>query len=228
MKSWLFVLIAIALLIAPAFAVPSTPSISGISSSGFNMSSSTGQSVGWFRWGLNSAYPEWRSPNQTGGGAYLYSQVGSPYWGGLTYYVMACDVTGCSADATFTSISPTPMPQTTFGNVVTNATQTNFNVIYIVTNLAQPLLWALPASYSTNGAGVTLIFGAFIAGALVSLFIRQRKVAIPVFLLLIIIGVTASTTSGLYWGLPAQLLEILEMLTYAGLAGLIMSIFKKG
>jgi uncharacterized membrane protein len=141
---------------------------------------------------------------------------------------MACDVTGCSADATFTSISPTPMPQTTFGNVVTNATQTNFNVIYIVTNLAQPLLWALPASYSTNGAGVTLIFGAFIAGALVSLFIRQRKVAIPVFLLLIIIGVTASTTSGLYWGLPAQLLEILEMLTYAGLAGLIMSIFKKG
>jgi hypothetical protein len=216
-------------LIIPVFAVPSTPAVANITAAGFNLSTTGDVTTVWFRWGQSQSYPEYTTPNQTATGNDFALIQGSPYFPRQTYYAQACDVSGCSGlSSPIVAVSPTPIPQSTYGNALTNITQSHFNTPNIITALPQPYMWALPSAWQTNGAGIALIAAMVFSGYFVGIWLRQRKVVIAVMLGMIIMSFLISPLSGLNWGLPAEWIELAEMLLYASMSGMFFSLLKKG
>jgi hypothetical protein len=228
MKRLFFLLVIILMLVVPALAVPATPTVSNIGNNGatFTSSGATGN-VTWFRWGVNQQTPEWSTGNiSISGGAFSYTVYGSPYYPSFQYYVVACDTTGCSNAATFTSLPTTPLPQTTYSVAFDNITQSNFNIFFIITAIPQPYLWVLPIG--TTAYGVALMAGLMIGFYFIGLWLRQRKVTVALLLGIISLILFGSSITGFGWGMPPEFLALAQMICYAALAGVVVSLFKKG
>ena len=221
----LVIIILTILLIPAAMAAPPAPAIADIGSNNATFSSVCA-GICWFRWGMNTDIPEWKTPNQTIAGAYTQKVTGVPYLPTTVYYVKACDTTGCSAASTFTSIATTPIPQTTFGRTFDNVTEMNFDAMHVVTVLFTPMTWAFPNSLVSFG--ISLVSGILIGFYFLGLWLRTRNIKLPTILGIITATFFLSANAGFGWGIPGEFAAIAQGLLYISITGLIMSLLKKG
>ena len=225
-KRYLF-LIILAMLVMPVLAVPTAPSVSAITGGGATFSSTGGSTTCWFRWGAATPTPEWRTANSTCSGGFSGTQQGSPYYPNQQYYAQACDVTGCSSTTPFTSGVPTTVViPTQLAAPWTNITENNYNIVTVITNIPAPLLWEFqPVEYVI---ALGLLAALFVMFYFVGLWLRQRRVELPVLLFMILLTFVISPLSGFNWGMPPEFLEVAQMACYVALAGMVVSLFKKG
>jgi hypothetical protein len=225
-RNAIVILVLLLFVIVPAIAVPSTPTVSAIGNNNVTFASTGGSTTCWFRWGVNSVSPEWITANQTCSGAFTATQYGSPYYPSVGYYVVACDVTGCSASAPFTSLPTTPLPQTTFGAAYDNITQNGFNIMFIITAIPQPYFWGFPqVSYQW---ALTVLCGLLFSIYILGLWLRQRKSGLALLVALMVLPFFVLASAGLNWGIPGVLIILGQLLCSAILAGMILTLFKKG
>lgn len=103
---------------------PQIQNWSSLTSSGIDMTVNNinGADV-WAVYGQNSGKYAWASSNATATGGWATVQIqGGALLGNRLYYAKACDSTGCGNEISFTTVTVTAAPQTTFGNVYKNIT----------------------------------------------------------------------------------------------------------
>jgi hypothetical protein len=219
-------LLILAMLVAPAAAVPNTLPATLISSNNvtLNCNGVTGTDV-WFKIGLSQNTLPWQTDNSTSnGGLGNATLIGTPLYSGYTYYYLACDQSGCAAvsnEQTFTVTVPTPIPTTTYGIAMNNMTQSRFNIFYIVNDLLMPLTWAIGAN------GLVLVTSIFLAMVYLAYWRTGGSTRIPS-----IMGIL----SGVFlWSGSAGVVNISPVfslfgqgLLYASIAGLLLSFIKRG
>lgn len=212
----LLALFLLALLIIPAsLALPVTNPVTGISNREVTFNAAGGAGQGCFRWGEISGGPYyWATPNQSVAGAYTDYQFGPPMLTGKTYYVVACDSTGCGNEVSFNVPVATGVNQTRFGSGIplimrsgVNITQSMTIVVYPYTaTMTAPIAWGL------------LFFFIF-----TGMWLRPKDIFIPCLLAIVAGGAIWFGPSAL--GIPVQWASIGQGLMYAAVAGLIFSWF---
>lgn len=218
MKHIYLILAVMMVLVSSVSALPTTGAASLIGSNNVTLTAAGVTTTAWFEYGMTSGALIWKSPNDTATGAYSKRIYGSPLMGGQTFYYRACDVTGCGAELSFTMAVVTPQPQTTFGYIYQNVTESGFNPVLIGANAMAPYMWPVePANSVVWG----LIFLCIFAG----LWMRGRDVTIPVILGFIVGFIALNPVYGI--GVPAPFSGIAQGIVYASLAGIIMALFKK-
>ena len=225
---YLILLCAITLLILPALATPTTPTVSLIGSNNATFTSTSGATTCWFRWGVNNVNPEWKTANQTCGSPFSAVQYGSPYYPSVVYYVQACDDSGTCTDptlASFTSAATTPLPQTTYGAVYDNITANGFNIIFITQSIATPYFWEFPGLVSY---AMSICASLLLAFYFIGLWLRQRKVSVASLLGMMVLAFFISGSAGFGWGMEAAIIALAQMVLYLALAAVIMGLVKKG
>jgi hypothetical protein len=223
MKKLIFIILMVAL-VSCTSAVPAVPTVTGVTNNAFTATAAGHVGTLWFAWGRNSANPEWVTPNTT---TDHWTVKGSPIMPGYTYYVKSCDATGCSATATFTTLAATPITQTTYGNALNNVTENNFDIMMVINQIPTPYLWAVPTAWTSNGMGIALCAGLLFGFYFLGLWFRQRKVTGPIILGLIVLAFILTPQTGLNFGMPPEIAMLAQMGTYAALAGVILTLFKK-
>ena len=206
-------------------AVPAGTTVSMVGNNNATFSASSGQTEAWFEYGmLPTTLVVW-TQNVTAGGAYTWTEIGSPLTSGETYYVAGCDQTGCDTPVTFTMLDATPLPVTTYGVLFTNGTQNKFNLLKMIPNIALPYTWLFPA---TNQAlAISIMAGIVFFGIFFGLAMKTRYVAVPVLVGLIAAPYLLYSNQGLGLGIPMEFQAIAQGLTYACVAGLLLLILKK-
>jgi hypothetical protein len=212
------IFIAILLLVCSVGALPVTGAASAVSSNNVTLAAAGTTTTAWFEYGMTSGSLIWRSPNETASGAYSKRLYGSPLMGGQKFYYRICDVTGCGAESFFTLAVVTPQPQTTFGYIYRNVTDSGFDPSIVAFNAMEPYMW--PASPSRS-----VIWGLVFLFIFAGLWMRGKDVTIPVVLGLVVGFIALNPTYGV--GMPVEFIGISQGIAYASLAGIIMAIFKK-
>jgi len=220
---WL--LITALFLIGIVSAIPGATTASLIGNNDVTFSSSSPLDHAWFEYGMTSATLVVWTQNVSASGAYTWTEIGSPLTSGETYYVAGCDDSGCGTPVSFKMLDATPLPVTTYGVLFTNATQSRFNLLMMIPNIAAPYLWLFPAS---NAALViSIIAGIVFFGIFFGLAMRTRYVAVPVLVGLIAAPYLLYSNQGLGLGIPLEFQAIAQGLTYAAVAGILLLILKK-
>lgn len=223
MRSAVLILILLAM-IPLAAAVPAGTTVSLIGNNNATFSAAGFTGVGWFEYGMTpTTLVVWTS-NMTLG-LDTWTEIGSPLTSGKTYYVAGCDSTGCDTPVSFTMGDATPLPTTTFGYMITNATQNKFNLLMFASNLLLPFAWLFPASAFTLAISImaALVFFALYY----SLAVRTRGVAIPVMMGVLAAPYLLYTNQGLNLGIPVEFLAVAQGIFYASLAGIVLIILRK-
>jgi hypothetical protein len=214
-------LTVLAITVFPVYGVPVTGAVTDITNSQvwFHATAGGAGLNGWFAWGGFSGGPYyWSTPNQTipGTGIFQDYQYGPPMLTCSTYYVVACDDTGCGNQVQWTTAAPRMLNITHYGaGVITimrsgwNVTQTFEVIIQPYTNtITAPVTWFL------------LFFFIF-----VGLWLRQKDVLIPFVIALVAGG--AIWTGGAIGSVPPIMMDIGQGLAYAALAGILFSWFTR-
>jgi hypothetical protein len=221
----LILLLVVLLMVGAAAAAPGNPVITGITSNGFTATSAGATGNLWFKWGANPTSPGWTTPNTT---TDHWTVKGAPVMPATVYYIKACDSTGsCSAIVSFTTSAATPIATTTYGAALDNITANNFDMMNTITNLPSPYLWVVPSAWTSNGMGIALCAGLLFGFYFLGLWFRQRKVTGSIIVGLVVLAFIMTPQTGLNFGMPPEIVMIGQMVTYAALAGVILSLFKK-
>lgn len=218
MKLLYLILVAMLVLLPAVSALPTTGAASLIGSNNVTLAAAGVTTTAWFEYGLTSGSLIWKSPNDTATGAYSKRIYGSPLMGGQEFYYRACDVTGCGAELSFTMAVVTPQPQTTFGYIYQNVTESGFDPVLIGANAMEPYMW--PVAPATS-----IVWGLVFLFIFAGLWMRGRDVTIPVMLGFIVGFIALNPSYGI--GVPAPFAGIAQGIVYASLAGIIMVLFKK-
>lgn len=224
----LLILAIAVMMIVPVAALPTTGAVTavGTNNATFQATGVTG-TAGWFIWGMYSGKEYLRTTNSTPSGGAISKVIWDfPIFGSTTYYVRACDSSGCGSEVSFTTGAITPLPTSTLGAPLTNMTDTHFDVSYMPGNLAYPFL--SPFQPDLVDLGMALLMGLLLFAVFFGMWFRGKNVVIPSGVGLILSGLFMSADSGFNVGLPPEYLAIAQGIFCACLAGLIMSIFKKG
>jgi hypothetical protein len=181
---------------------------------------------GWFEYGMTSATLNVWTTAQAGGGAITWTEYGSPLTSGETYYVAGCDVTGCDpSPATFTMLNATPMPATTFGYLITNATESRFNPLIMASHVFLPYAWLFPVNAVALGIEITVVLVLF--AVYYGLAVRTRGVAVPVIMGVIGAPYLLYANQGMNLGIPVEFQAVAQGIFYASLAGIVLVILRK-
>jgi hypothetical protein len=223
--NWL-IPILILMLVVPALAAPTAPTVSLISGGNATFSSTGAAGTCWFRWGMSAAYPEWKTPNQTTSGTCTQRIYGGPYIPHTNYNAVACDVTGCSAAQAFTSGTNSPIVIPTLNAVYQNITDNNFDFMVIIANVQVPLLWW--NSPTSAAFGLALLAGLSLVFYFIGLWLSQRQVALPVLMFMIILAFVLTPQTGIQTGLPAEFAQVAQVVCYVAITGMLVSLIKKG
>jgi hypothetical protein len=218
-------IIALVFLIASVSAAPGGTAVSLVGNNNATFSAASGEAEAWFEYGMT---PEtlvvWTAP-VAAGGAYTWTEIGSPLTSGETYYVAGCDSTGCDTPASFTMLDATPLPVTTYGNLFTNGTRNKFNLLTMIPNIAAPYTWLFPAS--NQALAISILAGIVFFGIFFGLAMKTRYVAVPIIVGLIVAPYLLYASQGLGIGIPAEFRAVAQGLTYACFAGILLLILKK-
>jgi hypothetical protein len=212
-------------IVIPVGAVPVGTSVSAIGNNNVTFTSNSAEPVAWFEYGMTLTTLVVWTPNVTAGGAYTWTERGSPLGSGETYYVAGCDTTGCDSPVEFTLLDATPLPSTTYGILYTNGTQNKFNILTMIPNIAAPYTWLFPASNSA--LAITIVSGIVFFAIFFGLAFRTRYAAVPVLVGLIVAPYLLYQNQGLGLGIPPEFQAIAQGLTYACVAGILLLILKK-
>lgn len=222
--------VLVALLILIPCIVTAIPAGTAVSDVGNNNATFTANGFdaagGWFQYGMTPTTLNVWTIEQAGGGAITWTEYGSPLTSSETYYVSGCDITGCDpSPAVFTMLDATPLPDTTFGFLITNATENRFNLLKILPNLMLPYAWLFPQNAVALGISITVALILF--AVYYGLAVRTRGVAIPVIMGVIGAPYLLYANQGMNLGIPVEFQGIAQGIFYASLAGIILVILRK-
>lgn len=223
MKSNLYLitlLVVLSLMVFPACSVPTTQPVTDITGSQvtFNGIADPAGTVGWFSWGgINGGPYYWTTPNKsvTGGAAYQDYQYGPPMLTCTTYYVVACDDTGCGNQVQWTTSAPRMVNMTSYGTGVMTIMRSGWNVTQTFEVILKPYHDSMSAPLT-----FTLLFLFIFVGY----WLRQRDVFVP-FVLALVAGGAIWATGGL--GVLPMASDVGQGLIYAALAGIAFSWFTR-
>jgi len=221
-------LIFLLALIPLALAIPSGTSATDVSNNNVTFSANGFDPAGgWFEYGMSSAtLVVWTTEQIPTGGVITWTEYGSPLTSGETYYVAGCDASGCDpSPATFTLLAATPLPNTTFGYLITNATQNKFDVIKMMPLILLPYAWLFPQS--AVPLGISIVTALVLFAIYYGLAVRTRGVAVPVIMGVIGAPYLLYANHGMNLGIPVEFQGIAQGILYASLAGIILVILRK-
>jgi hypothetical protein len=229
MKYSVLVLCLVLLLEVPAvsIATPIGTAVSDITNNNAKFSATGGAGSAWFQYGMDpSTLNVWTPAQSTGGGLYIWIETGSPLTSEETYYVAGCDSTGCDPNpVSFTLPAASPLPSTTFGFFVTNATQNKFNLLIMAGDLVLPYTWLFPSS--AKGLAISIITALVLFAIYYGYAARTRGTAITVILGLLGAPYLLYQNQGLNLGIPVEFQGIAQGIFYASVAGLVLIILRK-
>lgn len=219
-------LILLSAITVSASGVPSSTAVSAIGNNNVTFTADAGaQSTAWFQYGMSAATLNVWTPDQSVGGSYSWMETGSPLTSSETYWVAGCDSDGCDTPVTFTMLAATPLPVTTYGYLITNATRNKFNPLIFVSNLILPYAWLFPSS--AKGLGISIVTAIVLFALYYGYAVRTRGVAIPVTIGIISAPYLLYQNQGLNLGIPVEFQAIAQGILYASLAGIVLIILKK-
>ena len=224
----LIALVLLVLLIFPAMAAPTTGAVTAVGNNNATFQATgVAGTAGWVMWGQYTGKLYLKAGNVTpAGGAISKTVWDFPIMGSTTYYVKACDSTGCGSEVSFTTAAVTPLPTSTLGRPFTNMTETHFDIAFMPYNVAYP--YTAPFQPDLESLGFGMLTGLLLFGIFFGLWFRGRNVFIPAMTGLILSGLFMYSDSGFNLGVPPEYLAIAQGAFCACVAGFIMSLIKKG
>jgi hypothetical protein len=222
MRYGVLVIILLAL-ISIASAIPSGTTDTMVSNNNATFSASGMGSDGWFEYGMSPDTLNVWTVNITGG---TWTEMGSPLTSGVTYYVAGCDTTGCDPNpVSFTMAAASPLPTTTFGYMITNATRNRFNTLMFLTNLLLPYAWLFPAN--ATALAISIVTAIVLFALYYGYAVRTRGVAIVVILAILTSGYFMYANQGMNLGIPEEFRGIAQGIFYASIAGILLILLRK-
>lgn len=198
-------------------AAPTTQAATLIGSNNATLNMVGGTNPMWYEWGMQSSTLSWRTVNSSIASQFVY---GSPLLGDSIFYYRACDASGCGSILSFTTLSIPPQPQTTFSAGIDNITSSQYDIAVIAHESIQAYFWAVPSF-------PTIVWALLFFGIYIGLWIRERDLVVPVILGLITGSFVMFNDAGLQLGIPVEFQQIAQGLTYAALAGIMLSLIKR-
>lgn len=203
-------------MVAAAGAIPATQPVTDISNLEATFHATGGAGNGWFEWGSQSGKNYfWSSINQTVAGNFEYTQFGPPMLSDQTYYVRACDDTGCGAEVSFMTSAATAPNKTNFGTGIFTIYRSGFNITQTAGVIVRPYTAQITAPIS-----YAILFMFIFIG----LWLRPKDIFIP--------AVMAMVFGGMLWwtgglGIDSMFADIGQGLLYAAIAGIAFSWFTR-
>lgn len=216
-NKYFIIILVLLCLIIPCTAIPTTIAASVINSNGATFTMIGGVAPMWFEFGQHTGMLTWRTPNSSNSSVVVY---GSPILGNTLFYFRSCDSTGCGNQLSFTTSVITPQPQTTFGMGLDNITNSQFDVFVIGGESIQGYFWLVPDF-------PTIVWALLFFGIYVGLWMRERDLVVPIIIGLITGTFLMFNDTGLNLGLPPEFISMAQAMTYAALAGIILSLVKR-
>jgi hypothetical protein len=201
-------------------ALPTTGAATGINSNGFNSTATgvTGTEV-WGMYGDKPGYENWLVPPvPAAAGTGLVSFIGTPLFGGEVVYFQVCDSTGCGNEQTVTIPAVTPMPTTTYGQLLKNITNSRFNPLVISASMQSALTVVAP---------FTIVIGIALFFFMIGIWMRTKSVRMIAILGILIAPFVMVSGQGLYLGIPSTGIFVIKGLLAAGLAGILFAFMRK-
>lgn len=227
-RAGLLIIVLLVLLPVAAIAVPTGTTTSMVGNNNATFTANSGaESTAWFQYGMTATTLNVWTPNQSISGAtYTWTETSSPLTSGETYYVAGCDDDGCDpAPAQFTLLAATPLPATTFGYMITNATKNKFDTLLFVTSIMLPYAWLFPQSAAALAISIVTALALF--AIYYGLAVRTRGVAVPIILGIIGAPYFLYQNQGLNLGIPVEFQAIAQGIFYASVTGIILIILRK-
>lgn len=216
MKRMLALLVCLCLAcIGLVAAVPTTGSVSGIGAGTATFNQAGGASDCWFAWGTSTTNQIYRTWNDTAC-ALTYTVTGAPLLSCTTYYVKACDLTGCGSNKAFTTSAATVSNQSTFGDGFKTLMKSGLNITQMVPIIVSPYSGAMTAS---------VVWGLLFLFIFTGMWIRQHDIVVPMLIAFVAGALVWSGTSAL--GVPPEWADLGMGLMYAAFAGVVFSWFTR-
>lgn len=207
--------------ILPVVAVPTTGVVTDLTPGQVTFHATGGSGEGWFQWGQQSGgHYIWSTLNQSVSGSFTDTQYGSPMLTGKTYYVIACDSTGCGSEVAFTVPAATPIAQTTYGSDLRTVMKGGFNLSQTIPLMVKPYTNQIGGTY-----GAAIIWGMLFMFIFTGYWMRTGDITIPMMLALLFGASMIWGSAG--WGMPPLFMDIGIGLCAASLAGMFFSWFTK-
>lgn len=223
-KEVLTLLLSVIILIGAVSAAPAMVSVAPLTctTATFNANGAAAGEA-WFEWGQHSSGPYyWTTPNQTIAIATFSDyQYGPPMLTGTTYYVRACDTTGCGGDLAFAVPAGTRINQTRLGTDVIQIMRSGVNLTQIAGVIIKPFAAPFPSA-TAFAIPYGLIFFFIFSG----IWLRGKDMLIPMFLAMISGG--AIWMGGGALGIPPDFITYVgQPLMYVGISGVLFSWFTR-
>ena len=216
MKCLMVFLISALVICSCVSAVPTASAATSINSNGFNTTISGSSGDTWISWGDYPDKENWMSVVQSGDG--VIQVIGAPIYGGETIYFQPCDSSGCGAEQTVSIPLITPIPTTTFKNLLTNVTNSRFAPSAISDSLLSGYTQVTPA---------TVLFGIAFVFVMFGIWYRTKSVRLIAILGILISPFIMYGSNGLYLGVPSLGIGIAQGLLAAGISGVLFSFIRK-
>lgn len=217
----LVLLLGVVLLVGGVCAITTEP-IGIVTSNSVVLNAAGAASPWWFEYGQLSGSLSWKTPNTSTSGAVTKTIKGSPLNGNTVFFVRACDTSGCGAELSFTTLSITPMPTSTYRYIFDNITESGFDPQFIAQNAIEPYMWTFNAPMFR-----LLVFGLLFFALFTGLVLTGRGMGIAVVLGLLSASFFMIPGAGLFMGIPPEFSNVGMGVMYAAMAGLIVYLFKK-
>lgn len=224
MRSIILILFILLLPFA-ASGLPSGTTVSAVGNNNATFSAGGGTGTMWFEYGMTPVTLNVWTTNITSG-PFTWTEIGSPLTSGETYYVAGCDDTGCDpSPVSFTMLAATPLPVTTFGLMITNATQNKFNTLMFITNIFLPYAWLFPAN--VKALAISIVTALALFAIYWGYAARTRGIAVPIILGIVGAPYFLYQNQGLNLGIPVEFQNIAQGIFYASVAGILLILLRK-
>jgi len=223
MKKTLIITLMLLLLVGSCSAIV-TEACTGVTNRhvDFHASGSLG-GTGWFEWGgVSGSSYIWRTPNQSTTGVFTDYWDGLPMLTSKTYYVRACDRTGCGGQVAWTVPAADAIQQTWFGVDVLSIQRSGFNLTKTVPIILSPYTGVFSPWGTSAGMMSALVWAILFIFIFAGYTLRQKNTTIMAFLAMGL-GSALITGGSAFFGLPPEFIGIGYGLLVASVAGMFMS-----
>jgi len=198
---------------------PVTSNVTGITANQVTFSATGTGSDGWFEWGqFSGGYYHWTTLNQTYSGSFSDTQLGIPMLTSQTYYVRACDDTGCGNEVEWTVPRSNLPNRTSFGAGMMQVLKSGFNTSVIIPTILAPYTDVTPG-------GAPVVWGLLFFFIFAGYWLRSKDIFIPMLLAMALGGTIWMGTSAI--GVAPEFAHIGQGLLIAAMAGAFVSWFSK-
>lgn len=207
------------LLVCVVQSAPVTEAVTDLTNGQVTLHATGTGSDGWFEWGSYAgAYYHWFTLNQTYAGSFSETIYGSTMLTGQTYYVRACDETGCGNDVSWTVPASTLPNRTSYGSGFIQILRSGFNMSYVVPAITAPYTETFPG-------GAPVVWGMLFFFIFAGYWLRPRDIFVPCMLAMVAGGAIWLGNTAI--GVPPEFASVGQGLVYASVAGIAVSWFTK-